>query len=740
MANQSIAHRSLFNILAMTMALAAGVPAVHAWTSKDGTAEVHGYVDNTTHERVGSRAGISKMRNRGQLEFSKDIGRAGIFSELSFHGILRASYDAAYDLNSDTWGDEAGGPVMLQSQGGPDLGLPYMVPWGATPNPALGPVVLPGTNPFATSDPDVLNGFFLGTNPNEGLVILGSESFTATGGIPGFGGVQLAYPGRPCNEDPRGCIKDYMDADEDDLRFPEFNEQQDWLREIYVDATIPFANGDELNLRIGRQQVVWGRTDLFRVLDQVNPIDFSIQNIYEEFEDSRIPMGIFSSEYRMGATGAFDDLNFQFIWKFEKFRPHNLGQGGQPYNILDAGNLFRALSTCWNFGCTVGNFAPNATAALSFNPPFGPGAPALPHTPGGAFGNGLSTGLLATTFPKQTIGIHDAILPDWELDNSEIGARLEGVFKGVGFSVNTLYFHQQLPSLHGGTAGPPAINPFLAQTGTFTSAAGLLPPGGIPANVLINPATGQVLDTFGNAVPRPYLLAFDIHFPRVFMLGGSADFYVEPLKSSFRVEVAHTNGEEFPNTLDPRLYSESNVVRWVVGWDRPTFIKFLNPTRAFLISAQLFGQHLLDHERIQTPAGPAGMPDWKDNFTGTLLVQGNYKNDRIQPRVISAYDFEAQAATIAPSVDWLITDNWRLSLGANFKVGRAKNEWDDCRLCNQFPPFTDPAEGTPGAGTLPPGQAVNRIGGMSPLGAFRSGPIGMAQDEDEFQILLRYSF
>jgi hypothetical protein len=265
---------------ALLLSLAAVAPPAPAWNSRDGSLEVHGYFDNTTHQRLGNRAGISKMRNRAQLEFSKTFGRAGMFSELSLHGILRGSYDAAYDLNSDDWGDEAGGPVRMQSQGGPDLGLPYTVPWGATANPALGPVVLPATNPFATTDPDVLNGFFLGTNPNDGLLILGSDAFESTGGIPGFGGVQLAYPARPCDVDRRGCIGDYMNATEDDLRFPEFNGHQDWLREIYVDATIPFANGDELNFRVGRQQVVWGRTDLFRVLDQINPIDYSQQNIY----------------------------------------------------------------------------------------------------------------------------------------------------------------------------------------------------------------------------------------------------------------------------------------------------------------------------------------------------------------------------------------------------------------------------------------------------------------------------
>ncbi|MBT7951370.1 MAG: DUF1302 domain-containing protein, partial [Gammaproteobacteria bacterium] len=713
--------------------------------------EINGFADNTTHQRFGSRAGLSKMRNRGQLEFSKYFKPTGIFSELSIHSTVRASYDAVYDINDDDWGKGSGSAVNFQSLGGPAIGLPSSVPWGATANPALGPAVLPGTNPFAISptSPE-LNGFFLGpnggTNPNSGLRILGSESFTAStataGNPPGFGGLQLAYPTQPCDIDSRGCINGYMDKDEDDLRFAEFNDRQDWLRELYIDATIPLASGDELNFRVGRQQVVWGRTDLFRVLDQINPIDFSIQNIYEEFEDSRIPMGMFNTELRLGATGAFDDLNFQVVWKFEQFRPHNLGQGGQPYSILDAGNLFRALNTCWDSGCTVANFAPNQNFGLGAPPPLGPGF-GLPGFPPAALGGGNATGLLATTFPAHTIGIRQAFLPDWEVDNGEIGFRMEGLFKDVGFSVNALYSRQQLPSLHGGTEGPPAINPFLCDptsTGPVPAVPGL-PPGALP------PVTGPLCaganptaEAFGTLTPRTHLIAFDIHFPRVFLLGASADFYIDPIKSAFRVEVAHTTGEEFANTLRPSLYSESNVLRWVVGWDRSTFIKFLHPTRAFLISAQLFGQHLLNHEKVSTPFGPAGMPDWENNVLATFLIQGGYLNDRVQPRILVAYDTQAKAGVFGPAVDWLINDNWRLVVGANFKFGRAKNDFDDVRLGNQFPPFTDPAEGTPGAGTLPAGQTALRIGGIAPLGAFRGGPIGMAQDEDEIQIMLRYRF
>ena len=47
----------------------------------------------------------------------------------------------------------------------------------------------------------------------------------------------------------------------------------------------------------------------------------------------------------------------------------------------------------------------------------------------------------------------------------------------------------------------------------------------------------------------------------------------------------------------------------------------------------------------------------------------------------------------------------------------------------------------PGLGGLhqPAGETAG-LGGYEPLGRFRAGPIGMAQEEDEFQLTLRYSF
>ncbi len=408
--------------------------------------------------------------------------------------------------------------------------------------------------------------------------------------------------------------------------------------------------------------MVWGRTDLFRVLDVINPVDFSRNNIYDELQDIRIPMWILKTDYRMGPGEIFDDLNLSFVWNFDRFRPHDIGQCGSPNNILDAACFFRGMNNLWENGGTVANFA------------------------GGVF---------ATDFGPGQIGVRKAHMPAWSLSNGQFGLKLEGVYGDIGFSLNALTYRSQLPSLRGGIPGQ---NGFTGETAVW-----------------------------------PSLIAFDIHFPRVNLIGGSLDYYAQSIDTVFRMEVAHTDGEEFANTLQSRLYSESDVTRFVVGADKNIFLPFLNSKRAFLFSGQLFGQKIHEHQLENRPLGKAGMPDWEENFIGTLLIKGWWMNDRLSPQILAAHDFKAEATAIAPSVEWLVSDNLKIVGGANIKVGRGAREFDDCRSCNPWDPFT---AGAPGHAE---GQTLG-LGGYEALGRFRAGPIGMAQKEDELQLTVRYSF
>ncbi len=664
-------------------------------------------------DATGQRVGLSKFRNTMQLEADKKLSDGW-----AFHGIVRATYDGVYSLNKDQFGETAGSKsaadVRLDNSAGPVAAValpaaaqPPAVHLGATvpfgggvgftvvdniqagaglPNLG-GPAGGPGINKFIDPNYANLNTPPAQYGPGTGLKVLGQGWHGTTGNV----GVEFAVPVRPCNVDRRGCADfgGYGDLKKTQLELPELNSRFDVLREAYVKKNVGLEDGKDLFLKIGRQQVVWGRTDLFRVLDVINPVDFSRNNIYDELQDIRIPMWMVQAEYRMGASEAMQDRNLQVVWNFDKFRANNLGQCGTPNVILDAGCFFRGMKNLWDNGGTVANFA-------AFSPP---------GTPGNVNGPWF-----ATNFGANQIGIRNVHLPEWSLSNTQLGVKFEGITKdGLGFSLNALTYRSQLPSLR--SINSAAVNPFTGASGNSSPFSG--------------PAQG---------VPTTNLIAFDMYFPRVQLLGGSMDFQSEDLGASFRVEGAFTHGEEFANTARPGLYSQNNVFRGVLGIDRPTFVPFISTSRTTLFSAQLFWQHIFNHELYTAPGGDVGMPDWKDNYIGTLLIKGFMMNDRLSPQVILARDFKAHAFAVAPSVEWSVTNDLKLTFGANIK-GANSDSWkfDDCRSCNPYAPYTayNPATMLPGS---------YGVGGMEPLGRFRAGPIGAAFKENEVFFNLRYKF
>ncbi|HZX31500.1 MAG TPA: DUF1302 family protein [Rhodocyclaceae bacterium] len=596
--------------------------------------------------------GLAKFRNTLQAEFDK-----GMNDGWTLHGVLRGSWDGVYRMNSDEYGKKAGGAVSLQST---TPGGYIQTPYGA------GPVTNTVVSGMGLTSNAFTNGY--PNSPNTGFRVLGDRWHNIEGGV------AFAVPVRPCDTDSRGCrdFGGYGNLKQSELEAPEFNNRLDFLREVYTKKTFHLEDGKDLFVKIGKQQVVWGRTDLFRVLDVINPVDYSRNNIYDELSDIRIPMWIAQAEYRMGASETMQDRNFQIVWNFDKFRANNLGQCGSPNVMLDAGCFFRGMANLWDNGGTVANFANVAPGTL-----------------------------LATNFGPHQIGLADVHMPSWSLSNTQLGAKYEGVTQdGLSFSLNALTYRSQLPSLHGGKR---AVNSF----------------------------TGAYQNNW------PYLISFDMYFPRVNLVGGSMDFQLPAVGAAVRMEAALTEGEEFANSARPELYSKNNVFRSVIGVDRPTFIPLISETSATLISAQLFYQHIFNYELRDSTLGKVGMADWEDGFIGTLLIKGFLKNGTVSPQVIFARDFQAKAFAVAPQVEWNMTNDLKLTFGANYKGANGDEHYkvDDCRSCNPFAPFTAPV------GDANPMTAYSRgLSGLEPLGRFRAGPIGTAFRENDIYVKLNYKF
>jgi hypothetical protein len=67
-------------------------------------------------------------------------------------------------------------------------------------------------------------------------------------------------------------------------------------------------------MRIGRQNLSWGETDVFRLLDMINPLDDTYGGIFEDLDDRRIPLWMIRGSYNFGYLGPISSLNIEGFW------------------------------------------------------------------------------------------------------------------------------------------------------------------------------------------------------------------------------------------------------------------------------------------------------------------------------------------------------------------------------------------------------------------------------------------
>ena len=104
------------------------------------------------------------------------------------------------------------------------------------------------------------------------------------------------------------------------------------IRELYLDV---FPT-DRISFRIGRQQVTWGETGQFRLLDVINPVDSTWHFApVESYEDTRVPLWIVK-----GLIDFPNDQSLELVWVPGIDRPQDMvntpltfvGAWGVPYS------------------------------------------------------------------------------------------------------------------------------------------------------------------------------------------------------------------------------------------------------------------------------------------------------------------------------------------------------------------------------------------------------------------------
>jgi len=118
------------------------------------------------------------------------------------------------------------------------------------------------------------------------------------------------------------------------------------LKEAYLDIE---ALEGRLWARIGLQNIVWGKTELFRTTDQFNPQDRALSSL-PTLEEARIALWSARAVYSLYDVGPLDDVRVEGAVNLDRFVPDDLGACGEPYTADVVCGLTTGLYTHGLFG------------------------------------------------------------------------------------------------------------------------------------------------------------------------------------------------------------------------------------------------------------------------------------------------------------------------------------------------------------------------------------------------------
>ncbi len=459
-----------------------------------------------------------------------------------------------------------------------------------------------------------------------------------------------------------GLKGSYNHYDEHRLEYSwssEKNRDLDLPREIYADIYL-----GNWQFRIGKQQVVWGEADGLRLMDCINAMDWQQEFILRDsdagYESTRIPVWLIKGEYyfqKQWFNGLVRDHSVEFI-----IIPRDVET--TRFNI--GGGVYRDQRNAWRnkYVTTFGDYAGRG----------GPWAVPYPWLP--SFAQARLIEKKKATEPEFAIRFK-ANVHDWLI------------------TLNGYYGHEH--------------NFVLQYVGVTPSRrlGGLLPPVGHQ-------------EPFAFDDPRnPHLLQinYDCEYYRRKFVGFTVDKDMVWLRNKWtgetnpvlRVEALYEfskpfntmghnmNGLEWsgvPAYLGGQSHANGIVRRdevdFMIGYDWPIWIHWLNPAYSFFTSFQYFQFSIIDYggeELVHAPyvfnrgvtnvtlgqfaANPGVVNKYIDPWRIpktqryiTYLVKGQYDKDRIEPQVLYVQDLNEDSFWIKAKINFQYGDVWREEVGA----------------------------------------------------------------------------
>ena len=487
-----------------------------------------------------------------------------------------------------------------------------------------------------------------------------------------------------------------------------------------------------LFIRLGRQNLSWGEADAFRLLDQINPLDNTYGGFLIELDERRIPLNMLRAQWSFGTVGPIGDLTLEGFYSIDNEAPPvfptssvNFWASPQTGNTA---TMVGRTPCGGNFMATRG--IPAYAEDLLF--PY-KGSGSGPNHGGGCSNRGA--------------------FPHSNLSEGRGGGRILGTIHDFTFSIAHYYTYQDVVVARLDLISPTRDH-LRWDVGLPTDSQGRSWPQGNPwgpedpvASRMIssgrNPAgRGGIATVAGGERNAPFSAVFE----RIQVTGASLSFPVNALTGMFvgsdnplyyvyttlRSEVAffnnvptnrgfaHADGSTaFDRFLGGSLGVAGGAFRpggvlaheagrraahtvkrdylaWVLGLDHNQWIRFLNPSNTFFISAQQFWLNKNGQDTSRDPSRPPSVLNDRDIFAGrvrsqqriggrqdgstvwraqgndwltTLAINTQYMAGNVRPAFVFFYDWSGPYL-IQPRIDWVFWDPFRASIRYNFIEGR----------------------------------------------------------------------
>ena len=445
---------------------------------------------------------------------------------------------------------------------------------------------------------------------------------------------------------------------------------------------------EDLFVRVGRQILVWGETDAFRLMDNINPVDNGFGGFLIPLDERRVPLDMLRLNYylgdldKIGLSGlGFSEAYLEAFWAFDNAVGWSPGINikGSPWALP---NLGEPSATQWDFQSPPARNIENSRGGIQFK------------------------------FNAELPGVEEATFGVAHyytfFDTPQVQSFVSGT--GAGFPVAPIFVDTDRGRLAADPHTAPAGNPggvrgFLGvteQQAERTQVTGLSSTFAIPAawarqvGLTGEPIIRTELAYFRNE-PRHQQEQLD---PFTYSLGLGCG----PDRDNKNEANAYLNGDGFC-TVDPNPGDSWN---FVLGIDTNQFIRWINPQNSFFITTQFFYKHLngaskrellsrrfanariRDVDRSIAPPLSAGevlpVPAYRqrsaysssaatatqpnlvhssvDQFLQTVLISSQFASGQVVPSFTFLYDWAGAVAAI-PSVTFL-QDPFRLRFSYSY--------------------------------------------------------------------------